>query len=178
MSHRKIKGSWHSFSLSKWKVHFLHISSLLDLAIFHNKFNFFHSGEFAVILFSIQFNLKYAFYQINPTSLQILRPTRWIRQQHSSYFELVIFSQKDQRERHHPILYPSCSKKSQYSLLWKWAEERFGIYCIGLFPLWSNRAQKKRIKVWQGGGGCNNSHNGEKSNDYRYIMASIKWRRN
>ena len=76
MSHRKIKGSWHSFSLSKWKVHFLHISSLLDLAIFHNKFNFFHSGEFAVILFSIQFNLKYAFYQINPTSLQILRPTR------------------------------------------------------------------------------------------------------
>ena len=26
-------------------------------------------------------------------------------------------------------------------------QERFGIYCIGLFPLWSNRAQKKRIKV-------------------------------
>ena len=58
--HCKIKGRWPSFSLSKWKVHFLHISSFLDLAIFHNKFNFFHSGEFAVILFSVQFNLKYA----------------------------------------------------------------------------------------------------------------------
>ena len=44
-----------TFSLSKWKVHFLHISSSLDLAIFHNKFNFSHS---AVSLFSIQFNLS------------------------------------------------------------------------------------------------------------------------
>ena len=41
--HRMIKGGWHTFSLSKWKVHFLHISSFLDLAIFHNKFNFSHS---------------------------------------------------------------------------------------------------------------------------------------
>ena len=47
--------SFGTFSLSKWKVHLLHISSSLDLAIFHNKFNFSHS---TVSLFSIQFNLS------------------------------------------------------------------------------------------------------------------------
>ena len=47
----------------------------------------------------------------------------------------------------------------------------FGIYCIGLFPLWSECTEKANQSMtgWHG----NNSHNGE-SQMTKYIMASIK----
>ena len=56
-------------------------------------------------------------------------------------------------------------------------EQRKGLVFIVLVYFLSGRivhrkSESKYDRV--GGGGCNNSHNGEKSNDYRYIMASIK----